>query len=313
VLVQALAAGALAPDYVALLIARVLAGLAGGGMIPVAFAIIGDRFAVAERQVALARVVMASQTAILLSAGLSGLIAARFNWRVVFGLSTAVAVMSLTMMVRGLPSAAAAGPVRTLNLRAMGRVYGVVFRSPMARYVLPSVAIEGIVLFGLLPFVAHRLELRGRGGAEEAGLVLAAMSVGGITFTLLVGRLLARLGRGWLIRVGGLMGAIGLCGLAVAPWWQLEAVCFAVLGFGFFMVHNSLQLLATELVPEARSSSIAMFAFCFFLGQAVGPVLYHAGFDALGLTAPLLIAACLLLAMALGMAAVVDRTVARSG
>jgi predicted MFS family arabinose efflux permease len=311
VLALALLAAAFAPTYWLLFAARCAAGIGGGGMIPIAFAMIGDRFPVAERQVALARMVMASQIAILLSSSLSGLIAARFDWRLVFVLAALVAAAALVLLLRALP-AAPRQAARPFSFSAARTQYSSILRSPMARYVLPAAMIEGMALFGLLPFVAHRLEVRHMGGLEEAGLVLAAMSVGGIAFTAMVGPLLRLLGRAGVIRVGGLIAFASLLALANCGSWVAEAYCFAGLGFGFFMIHNSLQLLATELVPEARASSVALFACAFFCGQALGPLVYHAGFEALGLQAPLVIAAGLLMAMAAGLGAVLDRQAARS-
>lgn len=312
ILALALLAAAFAPTYWTLFAARCIAGIGGGGMIPVAFAIIGDRFPVADRQVALARMVMASQIAILLSSSLSGLIASRFDWRLVFVMAALVAGISLALLLRALPAAPRTTAARPFSLRVVATQYEGVLRSPMARYVLPGALIEGMALFGLLPFVAHRLEVRQLGGMEEAGLVLAAMSVGGIAFTALVGPLLRFLGRSGVIRVGGLIAFASLLALANCNSWKAEAVCFAGLGFGFFMIHNSMQLLATELSAEARASSIALFACCFFLGQAVGPLAYHAGFEAFGLQAPLVIAAGLLLVLAFGLGHVLDRNAARA-
>ena len=304
-LALSLAAAAIAPNYEMLFAARIMAGIAGGGLIPVAFAIIGDQVPVAQRQVALARLVMASQTAILLSSALSGLIAARLGWRTVFVLATVIAAISFLLMLKALP----AGPKKAAtgtSFAGMAAQYRVILASPMAKFLLPAAAIEGITMFGLFPFVAHRLELRGFGGLEEAGLVLAAMSIGGIAYTLLVGRLLKLLGREWLIRTGGLISFVAMAGVAYSQSWPMEAAAFVILGFGFFMIHNSLQLLATELVPSARASSVALFAFCFFLGQALGPLLYHVGFDTLGLMAPIVIGGGLLLALSFGLAHVLQ-------
>jgi predicted MFS family arabinose efflux permease len=302
----ALAAAAIAPNYSTLFIARSLAGIAGGGIIPVAFAVIGDHVPVAMRQVALARLVMASQFAILVSAALSGLVAARFGWRTVFVLAAGIAAISFALMLRALPSRKPDTAPKPLTFTGLRNQYGVILSSPMAKFVLPAASIEGMTLFGLLPFIAHRLELRDYGGIEQAGFVLAAMSIGGIAFTVLVGRLLKLLGREWLFRTGGIVSWIAMAGIAFSRSWPMEATAFALLGFGFFMIHNSLQLLATELAPTARASSVAMFAFSFFLGQAIGPVLYQVGFDALGLQAPIMIAGTLLLALAFGMAIVID-------
>jgi predicted MFS family arabinose efflux permease len=43
-----------------------------------------------------------------------------------------------------------------------------------------------------------------------------------------------------------------------------------LLGLGFYQLHNTLQTLATQMAPAARGTALSLFAFCFFLGQAVG-------------------------------------------
>jgi predicted MFS family arabinose efflux permease len=48
---------------------------------------------------------------------------------------------------------------------------------------------------------------------------------------------------------------------------------FGVLGFGFYMIHNTLQIMATELVPTARGSAVSLYATFFFSGQALGALL----------------------------------------
>ncbi len=301
-LALSLLAATFASSYPVLFAARCCAGIAGGGIIPISFAIIGDHFPVAQRQVALARLVMASQLAILLSAGMAGLVAASFGWRAVFGLAAGIAAVSFLLMIRALPHTVAAEAAPKLSFAQMRERYMGVLKGPLARIVLPAATIEGMVMFGLLPFVAHRLEERGLGGIVEAGLVLATMSLGGIAFTLLVGRLLAKLGREGLIRAGGVVALVAMVGIAFSLSWVMEALFFALLGFGFFMIHNSLQLQATELAPQARASSVALFAFFFFLGQAIGPLIYHAGFESLGLTWPIVIGGIVLLAMAYAVA-----------
>src|SRR5579871_947172 len=60
------------------------------------------------------------------------------------------------------------------------------------------------------------------------------------------------------------------------------------------MLHNTLQTNATQMAPESRSLSIALFAICFFLGQAVGvslgaPVFDYAGGAPLFLTSGLIL------------------------
>ena len=77
------AASALAPTIEILFAARVLTGLASGGIIPLCFATVGDRFAMKDRQVALSRVLSAILIGQLGGAIGSGLIATYSSWRVV--------------------------------------------------------------------------------------------------------------------------------------------------------------------------------------------------------------------------------------
>jgi len=73
-----------------------------------------------------------------------------------------------------------------------------------------------------------------------------------------------------LIRFGGLFMTLSLCMIAYAPvwWWSLPAsFCF---GLGFYMMHNTLQINATQMAPERRGTAVAAFASSFFLGQSAG-------------------------------------------
>jgi predicted MFS family arabinose efflux permease len=36
------------------------------------------------------------------------------------------------------------------------------------------------------------------------------------------------------------------------------------------MLHNTLQINATQMAPERRGAAVSAFASCFFLGQSVG-------------------------------------------
>ena len=68
-----------------LMAARVVAGLAAGGVVPIAFAIIlGDKVPIAERQVAMGRLLFAIMTGNLLGATLAGVVGDLVGWRGVF-------------------------------------------------------------------------------------------------------------------------------------------------------------------------------------------------------------------------------------
>lgn len=298
VLAVSLALGAVATSYEYLFAARMLAGVAGGGIIPVSFALIGDRFSIADRQWALSRLVMASQVAILLGSACGGIVATHIGWRPMFVFPALLAAVAFAFTMVSLP--ARSNAVRPkISVASVKAGYAETLSSPWALVCLTGVFLEGVAMSGLTPFIAARMEQRGLGGLTEAGLALGAMSIGGIGFTLLVRQLLALLGRAWLVRIGGMLVALSLAGVAYSTSWQMEAACLFVNGFGFFMVHNSLQATGTELAPNARGSGVAMFAFVFFMGQAIGPVLYRALFASLGPHVPIVLGGLTILAVGL--------------
>ncbi len=53
-------------------------------------------------------------------------------------------------------------------------------------------------------------------------------------------------------------------------------------GYGFYMLHNTLQTRATEMAPMARGAGVSFFAFCLFAGQALGAALFGQAMVALG-------------------------------
>jgi predicted MFS family arabinose efflux permease len=80
-----------------------------------------------------------------------------------------------------------------------------------------------------------------------------------------------------MMRLGGL--AMGFCLLIIASRmpWPFEFANFVLLGLGFYMLHAVIQIYASELAPAARGSAMALHSFFFFLGQAVGPIIYGIG------------------------------------
>ncbi|MEQ1714649.1 MAG: MFS transporter [Hyphomicrobium sp.] len=284
VVLVCLVLAAYAPRIEVLFIARMIGGAAAGGIIPLAFAMVGDRIPFAERQVALSRLLTAILAGQLTGSIGSGLLASYAGWRASMVVAAVIALAALVMTVlqlhaRQSPDAATRPRFTVAGMRAG---YAEVFANPRSPVCFTAVFIGGIVMFGLFPYIAILLEARGAGGLKEAGFVLAGFGIGGILYTALVVMLLRRLGLMNLIRAGGLVAALGLASLALGASWPAEMAAFVLVGVGFYMVHNSLQTQATELAPNARGAAVAAHAFFFFLGQAVGPVVYAFALPALG-------------------------------
>jgi predicted MFS family arabinose efflux permease len=299
VLVASLALSAIAPTVETLFFARFAAGLAGGGTIPLAMAMVGDRFTLAERQVVLSRLLMAMLAGQLIGAIGSGILTTLVGWRWMNAVAAMIVLGSLLLALRWLEPRAGA-PRRAFSLAGMREGYARVFENPRAKVCYAAVLVEGVCIFGVLPYLAVMLEAAGAGGIREAGFVLAGMGLGGILYTLAVRQLLGWLGgQANLMRAGGAIAAAGLLAYAGARSWPLEMAAFVCIGLGFYMLHNSLQTQATELAPDNRGAAVALHAFFFFLGQACGPVLYGLGLFQLGVPATMALAAAAMVLLGL--------------
>ncbi len=108
------------------------------------------------------------------------------------------------------------------------------------------------------------------------------MGFGCLVYGLMTRILVERLGPTLMTRLGGVVCAIGLSLFAFDWVWWSAIPLFALQGFGFFLLHGTFQAQATELAPAARGSAMALFACCFFLGQATGPLAMGAAMSVLG-------------------------------
>jgi predicted MFS family arabinose efflux permease len=278
VLAVALATSMLARNVTELAICRAISGLAGGACIPLAIAMIGDRFPLQERQLALSRYLLAVIIGQLSGAPMAGLLSESIGWRPVFGIAAVIA-LSAGIMVRIMikPRKDIIRP--PFNLTLIRANYTKILANPLAKYCYGSVAVEGAFIYGFLPYVAALLEQRGAGSVKEAGFVVAGIGCGGLLFNLVLPSLLRSMSRTTVMRVGGWVIFLGMIGVGTGPTWPIEMAAFTVVGLGFYMLHTGIQIEATELAPDARGSAIALHAFSLFLGMALGPVFY-------GLTIP---------------------------
>ena len=142
-LAAALALSAIAPTIETLFVARVLAGLAAGGTIPLAIATVGDRFPLAERQVALSRLLMAMLVGQLIGVIGSGLIGSVVHWRWVMGIACILVVASFALSVFALEGRSAAER-KPFSIAGMRAGYALVFANPRAKVCYAAVFIEGV-------------------------------------------------------------------------------------------------------------------------------------------------------------------------
>jgi MFS transporter, DHA1 family, inner membrane transport protein len=276
----------LATNFEMLMTLRVLAGLAAGGVFPIALAVAGDRVPIEQRQVAIGRLLFAAMTGNLLGASGAGVVGDLIGWRGVFFLTGAIDLIALGLAFRGFRDLHEV-PGR-FDLSTFIPNYRAVFSNPLAKYCFGGVFMEAIFLFGVFPYMAVMLRTEGVTQASIAGVVIAGFGIGGVIYTLVVSWLVTHIGERRLMAGGGMVVGTGLAVIALRAPWPVEFINFVFIGFGFYMLHGCIQVYVTELAPGARGSATAGHSAFFFLGQAIGPVIYGLGLNSVGIVPVLL-------------------------
>ncbi|WP_419830871.1 MFS transporter [Methylobacterium sp.] len=302
VLAGALVLCSLAPDIGSLFGLRMLAGAAAGGCIPLSLALLGDRVPMDRRQVAIGRFLVAAILGQLTGSTFAGLIEAVIGWRGVFAITALVAAVACAATVFGFDRTGSL-PARRPAFRQAVRRYRTILANPRARILFSAVFVEAIAIFGVFPHLAPLIEARGEGGPREAGLVLAGFAIGGLLYSALVGLLVRLLGMPRMLIGGGLICSASLTVVGLAGSWQVDCAALTAMGLGFYMLHNTFQTQVTEVAPTARASAVALHAFSFFCGQALGVAVLGQAFMQLGQFGAL--AACAVTILGLGIATAV--------
>jgi MFS transporter, YNFM family, putative membrane transport protein len=160
-----------------------------------------------------------------------------------------------------------------LLIYALAAEYRGLFRRPTAPLVLGTVMIEGLFVFGGLAYLASSLTDRFGVNYAYAGLMVAGFGCGGLVYSATVKKLVAGIGELGVLLLGGTLLGAAFVFIGLMPSWHWFVPAVVVVGMGYYTMHGTLQTRATELAPQTRGAAISLFAFFFFLGQALGPQL----------------------------------------
>lgn len=283
---------AIAPSFGMLLVARLLAGATAASLIPLSMAWIGDVVPYDERQPVLARFLLGQILGVSAGVFVGGLAADFFSWRLpFFAVSTGFVLISITLfrLNKRLPDFAR---IRSQSegavLVRMIREFSQVLSARWAKVVLVTVFIEGMFLYGAFAFIATHVHVVHGVPLSQAGLLVMLFGFGGVLFATAAGTLVRRLGEIGLTRWGAIIAGASLLAIGVAPHWTWAIPGCFLTGLGFYMLHNTLQINATQMAPERRGAAVSAFASCFFLGQSLGVGLAGIIADHLG-TMPVLV------------------------
>ncbi len=277
---------ALAPSFQVLLVARTLAGATAASIIPLSMAWIGDVTSYEGRQPILARFLIGQILGISAGVLLGGYAADHLHWRTPFwGIAVLFALTAFGLLwINGrLP------PQARLTLSAGGgsvarmvSEFRQVLAIPWARVIVITVFTEGAFLYGAFAYIVSHLHQTHGIALALAGQVAMLYGFGGLLFALSARTLVKRLGESGLSLWGGAIVAASFMVIAIgAQWWWSVPACFCA-GLGFYMLHNTLQINATQMAPDRRGAAVAAFAAAFFTGQSVGIAINGALIERIG-------------------------------
>lgn len=292
----------LATSLSALVAARLACGVATGWIIPLSLAFIGDVIPVARRQQVLGSFLSGQILGQMFGQAASGVLGDYFGWRNVFFILAALLALSTACLVFELIRNPLTRAHDTSSIGASGKGgpgfvegYRIVLSSPWARRVIFAAFVESAAMFGALTYVGAYLHSRFDVSFTLVGLFVAAFAIGGLVYSLSVRALVPRLGQIGLSRTGGYL----LCGsfllLAVTPIYGLAPLATAGVGLGFYMLHNTLQMNATQMAPQARGTAVAIFSSSLYLGQTAGVAVFALIYDRFTAVPNFVIAAAMLL------------------
>ncbi len=286
----------LATSLPQLAMARFATGAAAGGwIIPISMAYVGDVTPYEQRQPILGRYLTGQILGQLFGQAAGGVLGDLVGWRNVFFVLSGIFAVATAGLVfelctnpltrapchaPSLPSPASGGGLG-LGARFIAD-YAAVLTTPFARIVIIAAFIENALLWGAFAYIGAYLHSHFGVSFTLIGLSVGCFGVGGLIYAAGVKAFVYRLGPARLAMAGGFTIAAGYILLAIAPVWWLAPVATMAIGLGFYMLHNTLQTNATQMTPQARGTAVALFSSAIFVGQTAGVAAGAVVIDRLG-------------------------------
>jgi len=275
---------AFAKGIVPLAILRFATGMTSAAVIPLSLAFFGDQVSYDKRQVTIGRYIGSLMMGQIFGASLSGVLAEYVSWRVVFiliGAAALIIAIPIHIAARRFPSPSTEEAGRTSLFDFSGYLHLLSCRPVF--FLMSAVFTEGIFSYGGFAFLGAELRSHWELSFLAIGGILSSFGFGGIAYSMCVSWFVRRLGERRMLAVGST--AVALCYIIFSyiPSWKIVFVFLFMIGFAFYMFHNTYQTLATELTPDKRGVTLSLFSFSLYLGQGIGVTLLgrivaHAGY-----------------------------------
>ena len=252
---------------------RFLTGVFAAAIIPLSIAYIGDKFPPEKRQATLGQFMSALMMGTVFSGPMGGAFGEYLGWRNIFLLLGGISTVVLIAYIQA--ARAEPVPVKDPSKPAMPvlKGYGMVLANPNALVVYPAIFLEGLFLFGGFVYISSALQDNFGMKILTAGIMISFYGIGGLIYSFSAKKILKSFKQPQMALMGGTLLLLGFSLAASLPAlhvWGPIIPAALLIGFGFNSIHSTLQTKATELAAKARGTAVSLFAFFFFLGQALG-------------------------------------------
>jgi predicted MFS family arabinose efflux permease len=258
---------AFAWDLASLAAMRLATAMFASASVALGMAYIGDVVPMAERQTTLAHFISGSLLGQTLGPLVGGVFTDWVGWRMAFG---ALGIVFLCVGVILYARTAQGWPAPLPGRLQLFALYRGLLSKVAMRWLIGVGIAETFFFFGGFAFLGAFLKFRFDLAFTTIGLILAGYGLGGLFFTFVARVLIRSLGERGLVLAGGSLAGLMFFAVVLAPHWAFAVPCSIGLGFGFYLIHNTVQAKATEVAPQARGSAVALYATGWALGQALG-------------------------------------------
>jgi predicted MFS family arabinose efflux permease len=252
---------------------RLLTGLGASGVVPLGLVLVARLFPYERRGRPLGWLFGAMAGGMAFGSTFGALLEPVIAWRGIF-LAVGVAggaILLVLRQFRGIfPGAAGASG----GLGPLFRGYRELLVSDRGRRTYAYVLLNSIFHSGVFTWLGLYLDRRYALGPIGIGLALLGYGTPGFLFGPMIGRMADRHGRGRLLPLGLLLGAVSAGALALDLPLLLAAAAVTVLSLGYDMTQPLLAGVVTALGGQRPGQAMGLNVFMLFTGFGLGSLLF---------------------------------------
>jgi predicted MFS family arabinose efflux permease len=258
------AASALAPDYVSLLIIRLVMLAIGALYTPQAAGTAALIVPAEKRGSTIAFIFLGWSLAAAIGLPLIAFIASRYGWRTVYGGIGVIGFLSFLLLAWRLPGGLIGAPVDLKTWADVGR-------NRMIVLLLSITVLQMSGQFVVFTFMGPLLTKLTHAGPEAVGLVFALYGLFGFVGIAVATRIVDSWGAYKTSLLFTVLMLTGVAGWAIsAGSYPLMACSVVIWGLGFASTNSMQQVRLVGAAPALAPASVSLNTSVLYIGQAIG-------------------------------------------